>query len=96
MTKKNCQEINFGSSQNHKRKSAVYKKGMPTIKCMCGIRILVVPDLKAMNRAIKNHVVEHKQADYGLVPELLEKFLTEQILTKACKLNLPHVSSETN
>jgi hypothetical protein len=51
----------------------------------------VVPDSKAMNRAIKNHVAEHKQADYGLVPESLEEFLTEQILIVASEMNLPNV-----
>ena len=79
------QEINFTSSQYRKSKFAKYRKGMPTIKCVCGLRILVVPDLKAMNRAIKNHVAEHKKADYGLVLDSLEDFLTEQILMEACK-----------
>jgi hypothetical protein len=86
------QEINFTSSQDRKSKSAKYQKGMPTIRCVCGLRILVVPDLKAMNRAIKNHVAEHKKADYGLVLDSLEDFLTEQILMAACKMNLPNVS----
>ena len=75
-----------------KSKSAKYQKGMPTIRCVCGLRILVVPDLKAMNRAIKNHVAEQKKADYGLVLNSLEEFLTEQILMAACKINLPKVS----
>ena len=92
MTKKNCQEINLGSGQGRKSKSTVHKKGMPTIKCMCGLRILVVPDLKAMNRAIKNHLAEHKQADHGLMPDLLEEFLAEQILIMAGKITPPHVS----
>jgi hypothetical protein len=85
------QEINFTSSQDRKSKSAKYQ-GMPTIRCVCGLRILVVPNLKAMNRAIKNHVAEHKQADYGLVLDSLEDFLTDQILMAACKMNLPNVS----
>ena len=92
MTKKNYQEINFASGQDRKSKSTVYKKGMPTIRCVCGIRILVVPDLKAMTRAIKNHVAEHKRADYGLSLDSLEEFLTEQILIMASKMNLPNVS----
>ena len=92
MTKKNYQEINFASGQDRKSKSAVYKKRMPTVRCVCGKRILVVPDLKALNRAIENHVTEHKQADYGLVPDLLEEFLTQQILIMASKMNLPNVS----
>jgi hypothetical protein len=92
MKKKNYQEINFASGKDRKGKSTIPKKGMPTIRCVCGMRILVVPDLKAMNRAIKNYVAEHKQADYGLVPELLEEFLTEQILIVGSEMNLPNVS----
>ena len=79
------QEINFTSSQDRKSKSDEYQKGMPTIRCVCGLRILVVPDLKAMSSAIKNHVAEHKQADYGLAFDSLEEFLTEQILMAAAK-----------
>jgi hypothetical protein len=86
------QEINFASGQDHKGKSATCKKGMQTIRCVCGIRILVVPDLKAMNRAIKNHVAKHKQADYGIVFDSLEEFLTEQILMATSKVSLPNVS----
>jgi hypothetical protein len=59
---------------------------------MCGLRILVVPDFKAMNLAIKNHVAEHKQADYGLAFDSLEEFLTEQILIAASEMNLQNVS----
>lgn len=92
MTKKNYSEINFVSGQDSKTKSVKYQKGMPTIKCICGLRILVVPDLKAMKLAIKNHVAEHKKADYGVVLDSLEDFLTVQILMAACKMNLPNVS----
>jgi hypothetical protein len=86
------QEINFASGQESKSKSTKYQKGMPTIRCVCGLRILVVPDLKAMNRVIKNHVAEHKQADYNLELDSLEEFLTEQILKVANKMELPNVS----
>ncbi len=86
------QEINFASSQDRKNKSAKYRKGLPTIRCMCGLRILIVPDLKAMNRAIKNHVAEHRQTNYGLGFDSLEGFLTEQILRAASKMNPPNVS----
>jgi hypothetical protein len=92
MSKKNNLQINFGSGQNRKSKSEVYNKGMPTIRCVCGTRILVVPDLKSMNRAVKNHVAEHKKADYGLVLESLEEFLTEQILIAASKMNLLNIN----
>jgi hypothetical protein len=86
------QEVNLASGQDSKSKSAKYPKGIPTIRCMCGLRILIVPDLKAMNRAIKNHVNEHKQADDGLEFDSLEEFLTEQILKLANKMDLPSVS----
>ena len=92
MTKKNYPEINYASSQDHKSKYAKNQEGMPTIRCVCGLRILVVPDLKAMNLAIKNHVAEHRQTDYGLAFDSLEEFLTEQILIMANKINLPNVS----
>jgi hypothetical protein len=84
------QETNFASGQSSKNKLFKTRKGMPTIRCVCGLRILIVPDLKAMNRAIKNHLAEHKQADYGLVFDSLEEFLTEQILLVASKMNLPN------
>jgi hypothetical protein len=37
------------------------KKGLPIISCECGYEILVVPDLKAMNRAFKTHIAEHRK-----------------------------------
>jgi len=92
MKKKNYREINFLSGKERKSKSIIDKEGMPIIRCVCGTRILVVPDLKAMNRAIRNHVAEHRQADYGLVPESLEEFLTERTLIVASEMNLPNVS----
>lgn len=86
------QKINFASNLDNKSKSTKYQKGMPTIKCVCGLRILIVPDLKAMNRAIKNHVAEHKQADCGLALDSLEELLTEQIIKAASKMSLPNAS----
>jgi hypothetical protein len=91
LKKKNYQETNYASGKDHKSKSAIYKKGISTIRCVCGIRILVVPDLKAMNRAIKNHIAKHKQLDYGLVFDSLEEFLTEQVLIEASEINLPNL-----
>ena len=34
---------------------------LPLVRCDCGAEILVVPDLQAMNRAIKAHVNEHRK-----------------------------------
>jgi len=47
---------------------------MPVFDCPCGLSILIVPDLPEMNKAIKNHIVEHKK--------LTGKRLTEEILTQ--------------
>jgi hypothetical protein len=54
---------------------------MPIVRCHCGAKILVVPDLAAMDRAIKAHMAEHKGAD--------EQFLIKQILNAAGKQTLP-------
>ncbi len=35
------------------------KERLPLINCECGAKILLLPDLQAMNRAIKAHVAEH-------------------------------------
>jgi hypothetical protein len=53
MTKRVIQESNFTFSKDHTGKFVAHKTHMPFIKCGCGFEILVVPDLKAMNRAIK-------------------------------------------
>ena len=37
------------------------KEHMPLIKCECGTEILLLPDLKAMDRAIDAHVAEHRK-----------------------------------
>ena len=92
MTKKGIQESNLIFPKGHVGKFVARRTPTPLIKCVCGFKILVVPDLKAMNRAIKNHIAEHKQADYALVTDSLEEFLTEQILTAASKMSLPNVS----
>ena len=39
------------------------KERLPIINCDCGAEILVVPDLQAMNRAIKAHVAEHRKKE---------------------------------
>jgi hypothetical protein len=49
----NILEVKSAESDEH------LKEGLPIISCECGAEILVVPDLQAMNRAIKTHVGEH-------------------------------------
>lgn len=41
-----------------------YLKGrLPIINCVCGAEILLVPDLQAMNRAIRTHVAGHRKTE---------------------------------
>jgi hypothetical protein len=47
---------------------------MPVYSCSCGAKILIIPDLLEMCKAIKNHLVEHK--------ELSRQILTEECLTQ--------------
>ena len=66
--------------KSHKEKDVgdiVSCSRMPIVKCDCGAKILVVPDLAAMDRAIKTHLAEHKGAD--------EHFLIRQILSVASR-----------
>ena len=74
MAKKSIQENNFSISKDHTDRFVTHKTGMPIIECVCGFKILVVPDLKAMNQAIKNHATKHKKASN------VSKWLTEQVL----------------
>ena len=53
-------------------------KKMPIFHCTCGAEILIVPDLAAMNKAIKNHLNQHNKVVNQL---LTEENLTEEILT---------------
>ena len=84
IAKNDIQESNFTLSHDKTDKFRAHKKRMPIIKCSCGFKILAVPDLKAMNRAIKKHVANHKKASIG--SERLTAFLTEQVLIVAAKL----------
>lgn len=54
---------------------------MSLVKCTCGEKILVVPDVAAMDRAIKNHIAEHKNAD--------EQFLIQEILKQPANKSFP-------
>jgi hypothetical protein len=39
------------------------KGHLPLIKCECGAEILLLPDLQAMNRAIKTHASKHSKKE---------------------------------
>ena len=85
MARKTIQEINFPSNQDRQSKVIFHKKRMPIVRCLCGYEILVVPDLKAMNLAINNHLAEHKKA--GDNSERLNEFLTKDVIVLASKIN---------
>jgi hypothetical protein len=82
MIRKSTREITF-SDKARRSKVATHKKHMPIVRCLCGSKILVLPDLKAMNLAINKHVAEHKKVHDA--SERLTAFLTEQVLLVACK-----------
>jgi hypothetical protein len=96
ITKKSIQEINFTFEQDRKSKFVSHKKGMCTIRCACGFEILVLPDVKAMDRAVENHVAEHRVAsgcsESNLALGWLRQFLTAQLLRVASEINLPIVN----
>ena len=50
---------------------------MPVFNCLCGSKIIIVPDLSTMNEAIKNHIIEHKKLTGQ---SLTEETLTQEIL----------------
>jgi|GEM_PF-3352275 len=50
------------------------KRKMPVFTCSCGTEILIVPDLKQMDKAIKTHENEHRR--------LTGKRITQEIITQ--------------
>lgn len=88
--KKSIQKIHLTSNQGPRSESVSHKTKLCTIRCICGSEILVVPDLKAMNKAVQNHIAEHKQTkDEPNKLTWLEDFLTEQVLIVVSKIKLP-------
>jgi DNA-directed RNA polymerase subunit RPC12/RpoP len=85
MARKGIQKINLYSHQVSPKKVDAQKRRMLIVRCTCGSKILVVPDLKAMNLAVNNHAVEHKKT--GNRSNGTAMYLTKQILVKASKMN---------
>ena len=50
---------------------------IPVFSCSCGVKILIIPDFPEMNKAIKNHIAEHRKLSGQI---LTEDDLTDQIL----------------
>lgn len=56
---------------------------MPVITCACGIEILILPNVKIMNQAIENHVLEHKnKGATDSEANKIENELIAQLFTK--------------
>ncbi|MDT8781957.1 MAG: hypothetical protein IAX22_04845 [Candidatus Bathyarchaeota archaeon] len=62
----------------------IRKKSMPILKCRCGVRILLIPDLSVMNKAIEKHLADHrkfvkKSKTLSKEIEDLRQFLVKQL-----------------
>ncbi len=56
--------------------SEIFRK-MPVFSCSCGNKILIVPDVREMEKAIENHIAEHRK----LSGQTMSKdILTQEIL----------------
>ena len=62
------------------------KERLPIINCVCGAEILVVPDLRAMNRAIQTHVTEHRKMERRNTPK--NEIAPSKIYELLCQLTL--------
>ena len=58
------------------------RKKKPVFNCSCGTKILVVPDLPAMNKAIEKHLIEHEMVTGQ---SITEEFLAQKILNVIIK-----------
>ena len=68
------------------------KERLPIINCECGAEILVVPDLQAMNRAIKTHAAQHRKKTRNtqknvITSSKISQLLSQLLLIKISKQN---------
>jgi hypothetical protein len=74
-------DINEEKSSNKARREKTVPektlKKMPVFNCTCGAKILIVPDIDEMNKAIEEHLAEHKRITGKC---LNEEFLAQKIL----------------
>jgi hypothetical protein len=64
------------------------KNNLLTIKCECGVELLLIPDLKSMNEAIENHVAEHvakSECNTTKSADQIRDHLIIQVFEKASK-----------
>ena len=66
-------------------------KELPVIKCYCGFKILLIPNVKEMSKAIDAHVAEHKKKTKDPLraeheAEAIENYLIKQLFDATSKL----------
>jgi hypothetical protein len=84
----NANVLECGNTDSNK----YLKERLPLIRCQCGAEILLVPDLRAMNLAIKTHVLKHKKSEKStqkpLTPNIkISRLLSQLALIKASEEN---------
>jgi hypothetical protein len=72
----NILECKNGNADKH------LKERLPIINCEYGAEILVVPDLQAMNRAIKTHVAEHRKRERTAKKNIVRSSKISQLLSQ--------------
>ena len=91
-------ECTHQEKPNHRKQSLSYiqkyvqRNSMPIIQCECGEKILLIPDLRAMNIAIENHLAAHsKTIKKTKIKEAsqtsLRQFLIEQLFQLSSQTN---------
>ena len=80
---------NHSGAHSHK----LSKKHLPIITCDCGAEILVVPDLRAMNLAIKAHVAEHRKKGRNAQGKVNTSGNISQLLSQLTLIKMSEINS---
>ena len=96
MTLENVRKVSRNSLQKSIRKSPPSPTRFHIIKCVCGSEILIVPDLKAMSKAIHNHLMEHTRAEKDVTKAaaqwaVAENFLIEQLFALGATVEIESI-----
>ena len=69
-------------------KKCSLKNNLPLVTCECGYEIVLVPDFKALGKAIEEHVMEHAKKSTMTQKEVeaLEDNLIAQVLKLASEI----------
>jgi hypothetical protein len=72
------------------KKKRIDATSLPVIECTCGAKILLVPNVKQMNKAIESHIEEHTKKIEGATKkeidteaERVREDLTAKVLQRA-------------